>query len=128
MLPFRPNSGKSFWKPSAARLWVCASSCTRAERFGQEIAEFFPSLAPRHEGLVAGEQQAEVVAQSAVDGVLKFELQDLRSGFAFRLAAGETDFAIRAERWKASGAEVWATRLGAASSNISARARNRRCG
>ena len=56
---------------------------------GQEAAEFFPSLAPRHDGLVTGEKEAEIVAQPALDGLLETQLQDFRSGFALGLAAGE---------------------------------------
>ncbi len=56
---------------------------------GQKVAEFFPSLAARHDGLITGEQQAEVVAESAIDGLLEIQLQNFRGGFALGLAAGE---------------------------------------
>ena len=71
------------------RLWVCTFFQNPGREVGQEVAEFFPSLAPGHDGLIAGEQQAEVIAESAVDGLLKTKLQDFWSSFALRLAAGE---------------------------------------
>jgi hypothetical protein len=56
---------------------------------GQEVAEFLPSLAARQDGLITGEEQAEVVAESAIDGLLETQLQNFGGGFSLRLAAGE---------------------------------------
>ena len=56
---------------------------------GQKVAEFLPSFAARRNGLITGEQEAEVVAESAVDGLLEAQLQNFRGGFALWLAAGE---------------------------------------
>ena len=56
---------------------------------GQQLAEFFPSLAPGREGLITGEQQPEIVTQPTVDSILETQLQNVRSGFALGLAAGK---------------------------------------
>ena len=56
---------------------------------GQELTQGFPAFAPCRERLIAREQQAEIIAQSAIDGFLEVDRQHIRRGLAFRFAAQE---------------------------------------
>src|ERR1700693_1081416 len=53
---------------------------------GQQVAEFFPPLPLRRHSLIAREQESQIVAKPAVDCFLETQLQNVRSGLAFRLA------------------------------------------
>ena len=56
---------------------------------GQEFAELLPALAARCLRLISGEQQAEIVAETSVYGVLEIDLQNLWGSRAFGSAAQE---------------------------------------
>src|SRR5260370_14125888 len=55
----------------------------------QQVAQFLPPLTARCDGVVAGNQQPEIVAQAAINRILEVQLQNFARGLALWLAAGE---------------------------------------
>ena len=49
----------------------------------KHVAQFFPSFSPSDLGLVAGQQQAQIIAQAPINRSLEIDLQNLRGRLAF---------------------------------------------